>query len=209
MVIGEVMRWMRRTVSLAFLLAAAPVAAGNSAWYVAGGAGLASAAHDFGSPGVGWSIDGKARALSVEFGYSLRHNLAVEAGYADLGGYHGEPRPCETREPCPLASAAGLKPATSLPVSLARVRLAGSSLSLVPRWPLGERLALFGRLGYLSWNATITRSSDGARTESPSNSSALVGAGAQYGFASGLGVLVEVVRSDIAHTVSVGTSWRF
>jgi len=202
-------RWMRRTTVLAFVLAAAPVAAGNSPWYVAGRAGVASADRDFGPPGLGWAIDDRDTALGIEVGYALHRHLAVEAGYADLGGYRGEPRPCEAGKPCPLASATGIEPAKSLPVSLARVCLTGSSLSLVPRWPLGERVTLFGKLGYLTWEAAITRASDGARVDSPSSGSLLLGAGAEYGFARGLGLFVEVERSNVAQTVSAGTSWRF
>ncbi len=189
-------------------LLSTPLIAGDSPWYVAGRFGQVASERNLGPANFGWTVDDEDVAASVEVGYGLHRHLAVQAGYHDLGSHRGTPRPCPPTDPCPLSLAA-TEAGLLLPLPEVQAELSGYSLALVPRWPVGERVSLYGKVGYIEWDAEVTRPSDGRPVDDFSAGELLLGAGARYEFSSGLGLLLELEDFELARVVSVGASWRF
>lgn len=181
------------------LLAAAPVAAGDSRWYVAGKLGEASVAAEFGPEIQGWFVDAEDTTAAVEVGYEVHRNLAVQAGYCDLGTYTGQPRPCPPGVICP---------ASLVPFHPREVDFKGFSLVAVPQVSLTERVAVYGKLGMLDWDSDVAWFG-GPQEPDPSERDLLAGIGVRYVLPKGLGVLLEYEDADLASGVSVGASWRF
>lgn len=200
-------RWIPVVVA-AVLLAASPLAAGESRWYLTGKLGQARMEQNFGPPGFGWRVDDRGSVTSVEVGFGLHRHLGLQAGYHDLGGFVGAPRPCRTGDICPLPA--------SLPQFAAvfpgRAEFTAVSLSAVPRWPLTERVSVYGKLGVLDWQGRLSAPLDGGgayQIQRSSDRDLLAGIGARYAFPKGLGLLLEYESSDLLDTVSLGASWRF
>lgn len=188
----------------ALLLAASPLAAGDSRWYLAGKLGQASVNADFGPRILGWRVDGEEPAASVELGYTIHRHFALQAGYHDLGDYAGQPLPCPRGEVCPATFAPSL-----VPVFPVESGFTGLSLAAVPRWPVNDRIWVYGKLGLLEWEGDPSPQFDGQQIERPSGTDVMAGVGAQYVFRKGLGVLLEYERAELFDGVSLGTSWRF
>lgn len=182
------------------LLAAGPLAAGESRWYLEGKLGQASVEADFGPPLFGWTVDATESAAAVEVGYTLHRYLGIQAGYRDLGHYQALPSLCPEGDVCPLAQVIFIP---------ADAEISGVSLSAVPRWPVSERFSLYGKLGVLAWDADLSQVLPGDPDESFSGHDLLAGIGAQYTLPKGFGLLLEYERSDILDGVSLGASWRF
>ncbi|WP_342114271.1 outer membrane beta-barrel protein [Pseudoduganella sp. OTU4001] len=78
------------------------------------------------------------------------------------------------------------------------------SLSLVARYPVADKLDVYGRAGY---NHIDYRSDNGAK---PSANEALVGVGASYALTPKVDLRIEAQRAKSSTTnVSVGASYRF
>jgi hypothetical protein len=200
---GVLRRRFGGSVALAAALAASPLAAADSAWYLAGKVGQAGLEGSFGERGFGWRVHGEDEAASLELGVTLHRFFAVQAGYHDLGDYPGRDDACRDGLPCSLA----LLPFA--PLSPAEASFSALSLSAVPRWPLTPQLTLYGKLGVLDWEGDPVLRFDGQSVAEASDRDALYGLGARYERPSGWGVLVEYERSDLLDAVSLGTSWRF
>ncbi len=195
------------------------LAAGDRAWYVEAKAGPASLDARFGSrwPKV---FDDDDQSGAVEVGYAVNRYLAVQAGFHDLGEYLGGGSPCPERaEGCieRLAlEALGLcvegRECVEVFAPVA-ADVSGYSLSAIPRWPVGERFWLFGRIGWLDWEADIShadRTIGRGRIDSFSDQGLLTGLGARYLFPKGLGVLLEYQRLDLdLGSTHLGVSYRF
>lgn len=190
------------------LLAAAPLAAGDSRWYLAGSAGQASVQRDFGSPTLGWRVDGSELTANLDVGYALRPHFALQAGYRDLGSgtFIGLPRPCPPDLICPLSveEVPQLLPAYPTPVDFT-----GWTLAAVPSWSLADRVDLYGKLGLLDWRADVRRDPFGDPIPRPSGTDLLAGAGARYALTQALGLQVEYETSDLVDAFSIGAVWRF
>ena len=189
----------RVLIAACALLAAAPLMAGDSRWYIEGKLGEASAAAEFGPEILGWFVDGEDAKESVEIGYEMHRNLAVQAGYHDLGTYTGQPRPCPPGVICP---------ATLVPFHPREVDFKAFSLVVVPQVALTERVAVYGKLGMLEWDSDVAWFA-GSQGPDPSERDLLAGIGARYVFPKGLGVLLEYEDADFLRAASVGASWRF
>lgn len=194
--------WPRRLlmITVGALLAAGPLAAGESRWYVEGKLGQANVRADFGPPLFGWTVDANDAAAAVEVGYTVHRYLGIQAGYRDLGHYEGLPSPCLEGQVCPLAQVV---------FNPAEAAISGFSLSAVPRWPVSERFSVYGKLGVLEWDADLSPQLSGFPAVGFSGRDLLAGIGAQYTFPKGLGVLLEYESSDFLDGVSLGASWRF
>jgi OOP family OmpA-OmpF porin len=200
-VIPVVFRRVPAVFAASLLFTAAPLAAGDSPWYVEGRAGQASVATRLGSV-LPWRIDGDDTAAGVEVGYRINRFVAVQAGYHDLGRYDGARVPCREGDLCPLAIV--------IPEAPVVAEITGWSLTAVPRWPIGERFAVFGKVGLFEWDADLTRRFDGGREESFSDSDLLAGVGVQVAFAGGLGLELQYEDYDLgADATTLGASWRF
>lgn len=188
----------------AALVAAAPVAAGDSAWSVVAKAGQASASQDFGPPILGWRLDDDDTAAGIELRYALSRHLALAAGYLDLGSYPGQPRPCPPGDECPLTLIDPFAPVYPIEADIT-----AWTLAVMPRLPVTDRFAVYGKLGLLAWQADLTRAFDRQPIDDPSANELLGGIGAELTFPSGFGLLLEFEASDLLTATTAGASWRF
>jgi OmpA-OmpF porin, OOP family len=150
------------------------------------GAGATSASTTADQSGTGF----KAYA-----GYSFTPNIAIEAGYFDLGKFTTE----STVSPPGTAST--------------ELKFNGFNVDVVGSLPLGANFSVFGRLGVIQTTQDISISSTGSIvTLQPSLSydktSWKAGIGADYVITGGLGVRAEVEVYDVPdgpdNTASVG-----
>lgn len=206
-------------LAVAVLAGAAALQAGDRAWYVEAKAGPASLDARFGvrSPKT---FDDDDTSRAVELGYSVNRYLAIQAGFHDLGEFAGGGSPCPEAAPFCIERLAldtlGLCVEgreclqVFAPVS---AEVTGYSLSAIPRWPVGDRLWLFGRVGVLDWETDISHTGSsfgGGRLDSFSDQGLLTGLGVRYAFPKGLGVLLEYQRLDLDFgTANLGVSYRF
>lgn len=159
-------------------------------------------------------FDEEDQAAAVLLDYRVTRFLSIEAGLHELGSYQGAGSPCrEDDVPCiqRLASLGLCVEGTEcvqVQVGL-EAEVGGVSLSLVPRWPLGRRLALRGRAGLMAWQNDLSGSGIG-RIEELTGEDLLLGAGVEWSGRSGLGARVEysVLELDLTSAVA-GISWRF
>lgn len=192
--------WKLSAFTLCTLLAASPLAAGETPWSVTAKIGRADVDRDFGPEVLGWGVDDEDTSASIEVGYDFHRKLGVQAGFHDLGTYPGFARPCPPGVICPF---------TLVPVDPTEVDFAAFSLSLIPRLPLTERVGLYGKLGVLAWEGDPVWPHGPQSDAEPSERELLAGLGARYAFTWGLGLLVEHQRSDLLRETSVGMVWRF
>jgi OOP family OmpA-OmpF porin len=163
------------------------------------GAGLPSSISD----------DDSDTAFKLFGGYQYNKNLAVEAGYFNLGqfGY----------------TATTVPPATAGTLS-GNIKLQGLNLDAVGMLPLDERFSVFGRLGLHYAQAKDTFSSTGvvaAPADPNPSKNALnykAGLGLQYDFTESLGLRLEAERYRIDDAInnkgdidmySLGLIYRF
>lgn len=211
--------WCRFAFAVTWLgLGASGLWAGDTPWYVQGKLGEASVETTLGSRHTKTS-NGDDTARSVEIGYRLNRHLAIEAGVHDFGEFEGFGSPCpDSADACierlalePTGLCVEGTPCTEL-LAPVGVELTGVSLSLVPRWPVTDRFSVYGRLGWIDWEAEISGlffPPPGER-ESFSDGELLAGAGARYDFPAGLGLLVEYERFDLDFDrLSLGLGWAF
>lgn len=194
------------TLVAAALLLAAPLAADDSRWYVTASAGQSGVDREFGPATNRWLVDEEDTLANFEVGYAFHRNLGIQAGYRDLGSYSGHPAPCPPDTVCPLSSTLSLP--LIVPSHPQTVEFSGVSLVAVPRWPVSDRLDVYGKVGVLDWR-TRFYGDDFGRPEEPSGLDALGGLGAQYSVSKAFGVLVEYEASELVDAVSVGASWKF
>lgn len=186
--------------ALFLLLGVAPLAAGDSRWYLNLKLGKGSLDTEFGKALLN-HFDDDTDTGSVEVGYILRRHLAIQAGYHDLGEYAGSGSSCAEDAFCLTIY--------PLPDISMTADVSGLSLSLVPRLPLlDDRLTVYGKLGVIDWNSDL--SGDFGFHDSYSDTDLLSGVGLRYGFKNGFGVLAEYERLDFdQQSASLGASWRF
>lgn len=189
---------------LTALVACEELSAGESPWFVNGRAGQASVDWSYGPATFGWDVDDEDATAVVEVGFLFHRHFAVEAGVRDLGRHRGAPRPCPAGELCPLTLGAG----ALLPVGEIEASLRAATLALAPRWPIGDRFALVGKLGLVRWEAQI-EAAGRALDDERSHDELLWGGGAELRFASGFGLLAAYEAGGPFESATVGVSWRF
>ena len=200
-------------------LAAQPVLAQQDkhGWYAGGNIGRTGASIDderiirglAGQGLVTTSIEDRDedRGYKVFGGYQLHRNIAVEAGFFDLGSF-------------------GYTARTAPPGSLSGdIRVKGINLDLVGIWPITERFSALGRVGVTSARTKGNFGASGAvrmpyASANPSERATNVkfGAGLMYDFTPSFGMRVEAERYRIndavgnkghVDMVSVGLVYRF
>lgn len=200
-------------IVLATLLGAPAAAAGSSSWYVAGRIGQVNVEGDFGQLPRAWLVDDDATAAGVEVGYLIHRHLGIQAGYVDLGTYVALDKPCPVGQICrfsvegePFVFDPDIHVAAPLEADFS-----GFSLAALPRWPVTERFALYGKVGVIDWLGEIafSDSNDDGPLHRPSGQDFLGGVGALYAFPRGLGVQLEYETTDLFDQVSLGSVWRF
>jgi hypothetical protein len=177
---------------------AAPAIAGESRWYVEAKAGQSNLDADLGAPFEGWTLDDEVTSAGIEVGYTIHRYFAVQAGYRDLGSTPALPPPCTFCE---------LDENLFIPLDAS---ISALSLAAVPRWPISERLSLYGKLGVFHWDADVDFALDDSQVGNTSEEELLAAVGAHYGWPSGFGVLLEYeVVTDLFDGANLGITWHF
>lgn len=169
----------------------------TAGFYVGAGIGRAKAndACDFGAIGFVGSCDDKSTTWNLFAGYQFTPNIAVEAGYVDLG----------------KVSASGRVGGT--PVS-ASAETQAFELVGVGMLPVAPSISLYGKLGLARWDADATASSAVVVTASDKGTDFTAGLGAQYAFNRNFAARAEwqyyndVADSNI-HVLRVGVRYKF
>jgi len=166
---------MKRLTLTALAAALGFGAAGNApaanGLYV--GAGVGQASYDVcGDLGAGLtSCDDEDTGWKVFGGYDFSENLAVEAAWVDLGEVS--------------ASVAG---------GTATAEVDGIAVNLKLTQPLNEAFGIFGKVGFISWDAEGGGVASGVDDD---GNDLTYGLGAEYMFSSQVGVRGEWERFDI------------
>lgn len=179
-----------------FLFTATPSMAQDAGWwYVGAGVGTARAKLDeqgitqgvLGVPATSFDSDRRATAGRFFGGYQIHRNVAVEAGYFDLGRY----------------SLNATVPGGTLASDL---RVKGFDLGLVGTLPLTERLSALARLGVQTARTENSFRTTGlVTTANPTSkdrdTNGMAGVGLQYAFTPSLLMRGEVGRYRVADGV--------
>ena len=147
------------------------------------------------------SVDGKDTAWKIFGGYMFNRHFGLEVAYVDLGevSYSGT----------------FTDPDGTVPVTGGKVEVAGVNLSAIGAVPVTEQFSVFGKLGFLFWDAEANDTTDGQPFSAQDDGADLsFGVGLGYNFTRNLGVRAEwemfqnVSDADVS-LVSVGLLWRF
>lgn len=193
--------------------AASPASASVAApWYVDARLGEADVAANLGSRHIK-RFDSTDKTRSLGIGYRITDYVALELGLHDFGEAQGFGSPCpDNVDACRIERFALCVEGTECAkvVTPLSADLTGFSLAVVPRWPVTDRVALFGKLGWIDWEAEISGILFGGTRETFSNGELLAGAGVRYDLESGLGLLLEYEQFDLdLDRFSLGLGWAF
>jgi OOP family OmpA-OmpF porin len=143
------------------------------------------------------NVDDSDTGFKVFGGYSFNDNFAIEASYFDLGEVSG-------RDNFPPFGAVGFD-----------VGVSGLNASAVGRLPVSETFALFGKLGFASYDLDVSVSVPGfgSGSDSESESDLTYGLGVAFKFAEQWEARVEYEAISVdggdANMISVGGLFRF
>lgn len=157
--------------ALATLFLAAPTLAQRGDFYVGANFGIAGV--EIRSTGAfDQIIDGDENALSYEIGYRFSRNVGIEAAFHDLSKVDGSILPCAEGVAC---SEIGI---TS--------KFTAISLALVPRYQIVGRVALFAKVGLVSWEGNIEDAADNLELQGLDRGDTILGVGADVKLIAGL-----------------------
>jgi hypothetical protein len=145
-------------------------------------------------------IDGDDDSKTLEVGFRWSRYFAIQGGYHDFGEIPGFGSPCdEDAEVC-------------IPVEVpVESEIKAYSLSIVPQFPLGNRLSVFGKVGVVALESEV-RDVDGTRDflEEVSEEDVMWGAGLRLGILGPIQLFYEYegIGSDF-ETQSFGATWQF
>jgi OOP family OmpA-OmpF porin len=142
------------------------------------------------------TVDGKDSAWKIFGGYMFNRHFGVEAAYVNLGevSYSG---------------AFGV-----LPVTGGKVELTAFNVSALGALPINEQFSLFGKIGFLGWEAEASDTTGGVPFSAKDDGTDIsFGVGVMFNFTPNFGVRAEYefFQTDIgdADLISVGAVWRF
>jgi OOP family OmpA-OmpF porin len=139
-------------------------------------------------------VDDDSSSYALGVGYAFTPNVSLEAAYRDFGSHNGE-TDCPPDFTCLV-----------IPVST-QADLTGISLSLIGSIPLTERLDVFGKVGFTSWNVDFEGIS---AAFDDSGEDFLYGAGLRWSIDDRWKVFAEYEKHDLdLDTVAIGVSFYF
>ena len=180
--------------SFALLATMAAQADTQPGFYAGGSIGLTKISDDAFDDS---NVDDSDTGFKIFGGYTFNENFAVEVSYFDLGEVSG-------RENFPPFGN----------VSFA-VGVSGLNASAVGRLPLTPTFALFGKLGFASYDldASVSVPGFGSGSDSSSESDLTYGVGGSLSFAQQWEVRAEFEAINVdggdANMISVGANYRF
>ena len=188
------MKKIRHALILAGLVAAAP-AFGQQHWYIGagiGGGNLNASGTDITGLSNA-SVDDTDTTYTVRLGWRFHPNMALEAGYYDLGQYtfHG----------------------SGLGAVDGSVKAKSYGLSFVGILPIGQ-WDLYGRIGYVRSELKINASTNLVQTnynQKDKQSEATYGVGARWNLGPNWGIFGEWMKNDKIEVDSylIGVDFRF
>jgi OOP family OmpA-OmpF porin len=164
-------------------------AAENSGFYAGAGVGYVSTKVEVSSESFSDSTTG----WKVFVGYHPMKFFGFEGGYIDFGSPGGD-----------IADTEGT-------TQKVKVSLSGYNLDLVGTIPLGKLFEVYGKAGYIWWDAKAEASSGSQKTN---GDDWLYGAGAKLILAEKFGIRLEYEDFQIKDTksfylITLGAEWRF
>lgn len=193
-------RWLGCAMLLAFLVAVTPPAEALNPFFATVKAGQSSLDEDLVGD-FGALIDGEDESYALGIGARFGKYVVFQAEYQDLGTVSAVGPPCLDPEVLCIALAAPLE-ADSTAVSV----------SFLPHFPLTERVSLFGKLGYVSWDSELSAVQEAGERffESFEREDALYGGGLRVALPGPVGVFLEYERlTDVFEMISVGATFGF
>jgi OOP family OmpA-OmpF porin len=195
-------KYIFATVATAVLAASPAIAADDAGWYVGAGVGNFDANSDMIYNGKDWQ--GSDFGYKFFGGYQFMKWLAVEAEYVD----GGEPSD-NFRNPS--------FPDDRLRASVGVTGFVGSAVGI---WPIGESFNLFGKLGFIYWDADGSgkiRDEDGTIVKTSvgeDGTDFAWGVGGTWNFSETFGVRAEYQGFELSNFDSVDFAsasivWRF
>lgn len=164
-------------LALGGLVAASQASA--QGFYIGGSVGKSNIDDDIAGPGLitSGTVDGKDTGFKLYGGYQFNQYFAMEGGYVDLG----------------TATYSGTFGGS--PVTGGKIDIWGLGFFAVGIWPVSSDFSLFGKLGFLSWEAKWSDVTGGTSFSSTDSGSDLAGGiGLTYHFTKNLGARVEWER---------------
>ncbi len=145
-------------------------------------------------------VEGDDTSWGVGAGFKLNQYVAFQLEYNDLGGFAGDGGECGVENPCTTASA---------PLAADSSMISGTFL---PHLPLGERFALYGKVGLVKWDSEVSEIVDAEDifTNDRDGWDFVYGAGLRLNLPGPVGVFAEYERTaDIFDNVSLGATFGF
>jgi opacity protein-like surface antigen len=137
-------------------------------------------------------VDDNNGSYALGAGYALASNVSLEVAYQDFGSFNGE-TDCPPGFTCLV-----------IPVS-AQADLMGISLSLIGSVPLTDRLDVYGKVGFTSWNVDFKGIS---AAFDDSGEDFLYGAGLRWSINDHWKVFAEYGKQELdLDTASIGVSY--
>lgn len=174
-----------RLVAAALLALGSLIAASQASaqgFYIGGSIGKSKIDDDIAGPGLitSGTVDGKDSGFKLYGGYQFGQNFAVEMAYVDLG----------------TATYSGTF--SGSPVTGGRIDIWGLGLFAVGIWPVSSDFSLFGKLGFLSWDAKWRDVTGGTPFSGTDSGSDLAGGlGLSHSFTKNLGARLEWERFKV------------
>ncbi len=184
--------WHSGLIVLILAAVLAPSQAAAKGFYVKAELGRSEYSDDINMDTEVIQLDGTAASFRLAVGYDLSRYFSAEGGYIDFGELDfGE------------INSGALSGSAS-------ARADGLEVSLVGKVPVGDRLSLTGRAGFLWWDAEV-QISDMIGTES--NGDLLVGIGGEFSATDRIALTAGWTRykleDDDIDYLSVGLRFRF
>ena len=193
------MRRTRRTAILFLALAALASAAAANPFYFTGKLGNSTLDDDL-RGSLSQIIDGNDTGWGLGLGFRFGRYLAFQAEYQELGNATGAGGPCSEEDLC-IALVVPLETDSS-----------AVTVTVLPHLWLTKRLAVYGKLGFVSWQTDVSEISDAADRfiEDFNDQDLVFGAGVRFQLPGPFGVYAEYESiASRFEAVSLGATFGF